>query len=184
MKIILASQSPRRKELLGQLVPSFEVVPADIDETINEKDTPKEYVDKMASSKSEVVAASYPTDLVIASDTIVAIDDEILGKPTSREDAFLMLKKMSGRKHMVYTTVVLQQGKKIRKETVPAEVTFFTLTDEEINQYLDTGEHKDKAGAYGIQGAASVFVKKVNGDYYSIVGFPVGVVHQMLKEFV
>ncbi|KAF1297836.1 septum formation protein Maf [Enterococcus sp. JM4C] len=183
MKIILASQSPRRKELLSQLVDSFEIVPADIDETVREGDTPKEYVAQMATAKAAAIAEKYPEALIIACDTIVALDNEILGKPVSREDAFGMLKRMSGRKQMVYTTVVLRRGQQIREETVPAEVTFFEITDDEINDYLDIGDYADKAGSYGIQGAASIFVKKVEGDYYSIVGFPVGVVHQLLKEF-
>ncbi|MGM0123067.1 septum formation protein Maf [Enterococcus sp. AZ194] len=182
MKIILASQSPRRKELLGQLVDSFEVMPADIDETINEADRPKEYVARMAELKAEEIAKNHADALVIACDTIVALDNEILGKPTSRDEAFGMLKRMSGRKQNVYTAVVLRHGEQVCRQTVPAEVTFFDLTDEEINRYLEVGDYADKAGGYGIQGTAGVFVKRVEGDFYSIVGFPIGVVYRMLKE--
>lgn len=183
MAVILASQSPRRKELLGHLVTEFKVEPADIDETVREKDQPEEYVMRMAREKAKHVASQHPDDLVIACDTIVVAKGEILGKPVDRGDAFRMLKMMSGATHHVYTAAVLRRGRKTASALVPAKVLFFDLTDEEINNYLDTNEYADKAGAYGIQGRAGLFVKKVDGDYYSIVGFPLGVINQMLKEF-
>lgn len=183
MAIILASQSPRRKELLAHLVEDFQVEPADIDETVHEKDRPEEYVQRMARKKAEHVAEKHPDDLVIACDTIVVAHGEILGKPVDRADAFRMLKLMSGGTHHVYTAVVLRKGDQVEKALVPAKVLFFDLTDEEIDRYLDSGEYADKAGAYGIQGRAGLFVKKVDGDYYSIVGFPVGIINQMLKKF-
>ncbi|MFV0558254.1 MAG: Maf family protein [Enterococcus sp.] len=183
MAIILASQSPRRKELLGYLVPEFQVLPADIDETIQAADVPEEYVLRMAREKARAIAKTHPNDLVIASDTIVVVQNKILGKPASREEAFEMLASMSGATHQVYTAVVMCSNDTIKERIVPANVTFFALTEAEINHYLDQEEYQDKAGAYGIQGKASVFVQRVDGDYYSIVGFPVGVVNQMLKEF-
>lgn len=183
MAIILASQSPRRKELLGQIVEDFSIEPADIDETIHEKDQPQEYVHRMAKNKAAVVSEHHPEDLVIACDTIVVADGKILGKPKNSAEAFAMLKRLSGRMHHVYTGVVLRKDKQIESAIVPAKVLFFDLTDEEIKKYLETGEYSDKAGAYGIQGKAGVFVKKIDGDYYSIVGFPTGVVYQMLKKF-
>lgn len=182
LAIILASQSPRRKELLARLVADFKVEPADIDETVKKTDLPEEYVIHMAKEKAKVIAAKHPNDLVIASDTIVVNHGKILGKPESRAEAFTMLKDMSGGMHHVYTAVVMRKGHQVLQELVPAKVLFFELSDEEINRYLDTGEYADKAGAYGIQDQASLFVKKVDGDYYSIVGFPVGVVNQMLKK--
>lgn len=183
MEIILASQSPRRKELLARLVPQFAILPADIDETISATDEPQEYVTRMAQEKAAVIAQQHPEALVIACDTIVVSCGKILGKPVDDADAFAMLKGMSGSTHMVYTAVLLQKGSQTEAALVPAEVTFFPLTDEEIHAYLITGEHRDKAGAYGIQGGAGVFVKRIVGDYYSIVGFPIGVVHQLLKRF-
>lgn len=183
MAVILASQSPRRKELLGRLVREFKVEPADIDETVHENDQPEEYVMRMAREKAKHVAHDHPEDLVIACDTIVVAKGEILGKPNDREDAFRMLKMMSGATHHVYTATVLRRGSKTSAALVPAKVLFFPLTDDEINDYLDTQEYRDKAGAYGIQGQAGLFVKKIDGDYYSIVGFPLGVINQMLKEF-
>ncbi len=183
MAIILASQSPRRKELLAHLVADFKVEPADVDETVHEGDQPEEYVMSMAKAKAKKVAAAHPDDLVIACDTIVVNHGKILGKPADRADAYRMLAEMSGGMHHVYTAVVIKRGQQTEQALVPARVLFFQLTDQEINDYLDSGEYTDKAGAYGIQGRAGLFVKKVDGDYYSIVGFPVGVVNQMLKHF-
>ncbi len=183
MAIILASQSPRRKELLAHLIADFKVEPADIDETVHEGDQPEEYVMSMAKAKAKKVAEAHPDDLVIACDTIVVNHGQILGKPSDREDAYRMLAGMSGGMHHVYTAVVIRRGHRIAQALVPAKVLFFELTEAEINDYLDSGEYTDKAGAYGIQGRAGLFVKKVDGDYYSIVGFPVGVVNQMLKQF-
>lgn len=182
MAIILASQSPRRKQLLAHIVDNFTVEPADIDETVHEKDRPEEYVMRMAKTKAKTVARQHENDLVIACDTIVVAGGKILGKPKSREEAFEMLSLMSGQMHHVYTAVVLRKGRQMLTKLVPAKVLFFDLTDAEINQYLDEGDYVDKAGAYGIQGKAGMFVKKVDGDYYSIVGFPVGAIYQMMKE--
>lgn len=157
-------------------------MPADIDETVHEQ-MPQDYVMKMAEDKAAVIAKDHPGDIVIASDTIVALENQILGKPKDRAEAFEVLRNLSGRSHMVYTSVVIRRSEQIEKALTEAKVSFFDLTDEEINDYLDTGEYADKAGSYGIQGAASLFVKEISGDYYAIVGFPVGVVHQMLKNF-
>lgn len=181
--IILASQSPRRKELLARLVADFSIMPADINEEVKNQYAPVDYVEAMAEQKAALIAASHPENLVIACDTIVVLDNQILGKPVSREDAFHMIQSMSGRSHEVYTAVVLRQENHLERALTSAEVTFYPLTEKEINEYLDCGEYADKAGAYGIQGAAGVFVEKVVGDFYSIVGFPIGRVHQMLKKF-
>lgn len=183
MNVILASQSPRRKELLSWLVPHFLIMPADIDETHEKELDAVQYVERMAREKAAFIAQNHPQDLVIASDTIVVDEGEILGKPTSREDGFRMLRALSGKAHLVYTAVVMQQAEQVVTHLAQAEVTFYALTDAEINQYLDTGDYKDKAGAYGIQNEAGAFVEKLNGDYYSIVGFPVGAVREMLKQF-
>ena len=183
MTVILASQSPRRRELLHWLIADFTVQPADIDEEVKDQYAPVEYVMEMARQKAAVVAADQPEALVIASDTVVVLDDQILGKPKSREEAFGMLRDMSDGNHLVYTSVVIRQGGKTAEKLTSAKVTFYPLTDEEINRYLDSDDYKDKAGAYGIQNGAGVFVEKIEGDYYSIVGFPVGAVNQMLKDF-
>lgn len=183
MTVILASQSPRRQELLRWLIPEFEIQPADIDEDVKEQYAPKEYVMEMARQKAAVVAEKHPEALVIASDTTVVLGEKILGKPKSREEAFEMLSSMSGGSHLVYTAVVIRRENTIEEQLTAAKVTFYPLTEEEINHYLDSDDYKDKAGAYGIQNGAGVFVEKIEGDYYSIVGFPVGAVNQMLKKF-
>lgn len=183
MKVILASQSPRRKELLRLIVETFEIVPANIDEQVQQDELPKVYVQRMAREKAQAIVTNYPEDLVIASDTIVVNEGKILGKPVSRLEAQEMLVGMSGKTHQVYTSVFIQSPQKQKELIASAAVTFFELTEAEIFSYLNQGEYADKAGAYGIQGAAAVFVKEVQGDFYSIVGFPVGQVNQLLKEF-
>lgn len=181
--IVLASQSPRRKELLAELVPSFQIQPADIDESVVFGEAPEEYVQRMAREKASAVTACFPTDLVIASDTTVVVGQEIFGKPVDEADARRMLQKMSGKTHWVHTAVVLQKQEKRREKLVSAQVSFSLLTEQIITEYLKTGEYQDKAGGYGIQGAAKVFVEAIQGDFYTIVGFPVNTVAKLLKEF-
>lgn len=183
MRVILASQSPRRKELLSRLIDDFDIMPADIDESGKDQYPPVEYVERMAEQKSAQIAKEYPDALVIGCDTVVIKDHKIFGKPASREEAFQMLKSLSNATHKVCTAVAIRRKDKLEQALTYADVTFYPLTDEEINSYLDMGEYADKAGAYGIQGKAGVFVKAIQGDYYCIVGFPVGKVHQMLKHF-
>lgn len=183
MAVILASQSPRRKELLQRVVPDFEVAPADIDEEVKGFITPMDYVLTMATKKAKHIAAKYPNDLVIGCDTIVAVDNEILGKPASRDEAFKMLKKLSGKKHEVYTSIVLLKEDQESSATVPATVEFYQLSDEEINHYLDTEEYADKAGAYGIQGQGALLVKGIHGDYYTIMGLPIAQLSRMIATF-
>jgi len=183
MNIVLASQSPRRKELLNLIVEEFVVAPADIDETVHEGESPKVYVQRMAREKARVVAEHHPQSLVIGSDTTVVNDGEILGKPSSRAEARQMLRRMSGKTHEVYTSVKLQSVTHSEEFISSAAVTFYELSEADIETYLDREEYADKAGAYGIQGGAALFVKEIKGDYYSIVGFPVGAVSQALKKF-
>ncbi|EKJ5015340.1 Maf-like protein [Enterococcus faecalis] len=166
MQIILASQSPRRQELLKRVVPTFTIAPADIDETVGKDGLPAEYVAQMATQKAAAIAEQSPEALVIGCDTIVALAGEILGKPTSREDGYRMLRLLSGKTHDVYTSV-----------------TFYPLTDTEIHAYLDTAEYADKAGAYGIQGQGALLIEAIAGDYYAIMGLPIAKVARLLKEF-
>ncbi|MBF8807239.1 MAG: septum formation inhibitor Maf [Enterococcus lacertideformus] len=185
MKVVLASQSPRRKELLGRIIAEFDIHPADIDETHFEAENPQAYVQRMAAEKSAVVKQQYGTDvLVIASDTTVVFDQEILGKPADKSEAKAMLQKLSGVTHKVYTAVVLTKAAQVETILSQAEVTFYPLTDVDIEKYLATGDYTDKAGAYGIQSLAGAFVKEIHGDYYSIVGLPIGAVYQTFKKFV
>ena len=183
MAFILASQSPRRKELLQRILPEFKIVPAEIDEKVNKDDTPIEYVQKMARKKAQQIAKDHPDEIIIGCDTIVALDNKILGKPVSREDGFSMLSELSGKTHDVYTSIVLLKKNQELATTVPAKVEFYELSDQEINCYLETDEYVDKAGAYGIQGQGALFVKQIEGDYYAIMGLPIASLYRMLQEF-
>lgn len=183
METILASQSPRRQELLRRIVPEFTIMPASIDETIQPDYQPKEYVYAMAEGKAEVIAKTHPFARIIGCDTIVVQDQQILGKPANRMEAFKMLKSLSGTTHQVFTSVVVKQAGKTAALTSQAEVTFYPLTDAEIAAYLDTGEYTDKAGAYGIQGEGALLVKAIKGDFYTIVGFPLAATYRLLRDF-
>ncbi|MGC6770107.1 Maf family protein [Enterococcus sp. LJL128] len=180
MKVILASQSPRRQQLLKRLLPNFEVEAAAINEAVPPNMLPENYVQKMAMDKAQCIFKKHPEAKVIGCDTIVAVENEIIGKPTSREHAFEILKKLSGQTHQVYTAVVVMEEGKTVSMLVPADVTFYQLTDEEINQYLDSGEYMDKAGAYGIQEQGALFVKEIKGDYYTIMGLPIASLSRLL----
>lgn len=183
MKVILASQSPRRKELLGWLVDAFTVVPADICEAVQENELPEAYVQRMANEKAMHVWQQHPESLVIASDTIVVHHSKIYGKPRSKDEAYRMLRSYSGQTHQVLTAVTLKSAKQTKSCLVTTEVTFFPLADTDIERYLATEDYLDKAGAYGIQGQAARMIEKINGDYYSVMGFPVGPVSRMLASF-
>lgn len=174
MKIVLASASPRRREILelAGLAPD-EIVPSDADETVPAGTSPAETVKLLAKRKGESVLPRVGEDaLVISSDTVVALGDEILGKPADRDDARRMLRLLSGKKHHVYTGVYITCGKKETLFHNDTEVEFYDLTDGEIESYLDTGEPFDKAGAYGIQGRGCFLVRRIDGDFFSVMGLP------------
>lgn len=184
MEIILASSSPRRQELLKRVVKDFEVIPAEIDETYHEElMMPTEYVQEMAQRKTQLIYKEHPDALVIGCDTAVIHHHDILGKPKNEEEAFQMLKRLSGDRHSVCTSVVLIGKNRVMQKTVTTDVEFFALSDEEIRDYLATGDYIGKAGAYGIQDGAALFVKKIKGDFYSVMGLPIGYVNQMLKTY-
>ena len=181
MQIILASQSPRRKELLGLFHIPFTVRVADIDETMDETKPPFEEVARVSRLKA-MATEKETDDIVIAADTIVVCEGKVLGKPKTEEEAVEMLTLLSGRDHQVMTGVtVLCDG----RETVFTEITdlhFRELSDHEILRYVQSGEPMDKAGAYGIQGGAALFCEKMAGDYYNVMGLPVCRLGQVLKE--
>ena len=180
--IILASQSPRRKELLGLMNIPFSVRVADIDETMD-KDLPlTEAVARLSLRKAKAVAGGQD-DIVIAADTIVVLGNTVLGKPRDEKDAFQMLKRLSGRSHQVMTGVTVLKGDTFRCHTEVTEVFFRELTDEEIAAYIATKDPMDKAGSYGIQNGGALFVEKIQGDYFNVVGLPVCRLGLMLKEF-
>lgn len=185
-KIILASQSPRRRELLTQIGLEFEVHPAGGEEIITSSD-PVEVVKSLAAQKAgavkEELEAQLPENwLVIGADTIVVYDGKILGKPRDEADAVRMLTMLQGQTHSVYTGVTLLEEGKQTTFAEETKVTMYPMTEEEIHWYVDTKEPMDKAGAYGIQGLCARFVKEIQGDYNNVVGLPVGRIYQELKD--
>lgn len=179
--IILASQSPRRQELLKLITDDFEIKVSNVDETLPDGITPKEAVMYLSKIKAQPFADGENT--VIGADTVVALDGKILGKPKDEENAREMLKFLSGKTHSVFTGVTLANRNKTKTFAVTTKVKFFDLTDEEIDDYIKTLEPFDKAGAYGIQGYGSLLVEKIDGDYFNVVGLPVSTLARELKVF-
>lgn len=183
--IILASASPRRQELLGQIGLSFEVKVKPVDETLDEGFTPQEAVAELAYRKAREVAETVEGGLVIGADTVVVHNNQILGKPVNADDAAAVLLALSGSSHLVITgfSVIDVETKKVVKESETTEVTFRNLTKTEIEAYVRSGEPMDKAGSYGIQGLGAVLVEKINGCYFNVVGLPLTKLVLVLKEF-
>ncbi len=182
MAIILASASPRRRELLKFITEDFTVRISEVEEITDPTLSAEETVKELARIKGEAVARDFPSDTVISSDTIVVLDGNILGKPHSREEAFSMLSSLSGRRHTVYTGVCITCADRKITFAEATEVNFSSLSEEEINAYIDSGEPFDKAGAYGIQGRGSIMISSINGDYYNVMGLPVARLYSVLKE--
>lgn len=184
MNIVLASKSPRRKELLGLLDLDFQIITADIDETIDSSLPIADEVARLSYDKAAAIKPKVSPDaIIISADTVVELDGKVMGKPNDKLDAFNMLKSLSGNKHNVLSGVTVMQGDKHISKTVVTKVHFRDLSDEEINAYIKTNEPMDKAGSYGIQGKASKFVSSINGDYFNVVGLPVCELSLMLKNF-
>lgn len=185
MAVILASQSPRRRELLGQMgFTDFLIRPAQGEEILDPDLTPAKLVEELSRQKcAEVARSAHEEDLVIAADTVVAYEQTVLGKPHSVEEAKEMLAALSGREHTVYTGVTVSRGGRTLTRHEATAVRFRTLTEEEISSYVATGEPMDKAGAYGIQGYGSLLVEGIRGDYFNVVGLPVCLLGQMLAQF-
>ncbi len=182
MSIILASQSPRRKELMGLLKVPFIIKIADIDETMDPEKSPYDEVARLGRQKAEAVPRE-PEDVVIAADTIVVCQGRVLGKPVDEQDAFEMLRQLSGREHQVMTGLTVLSAEKCVTCTEVTQIRFRTLTDREILDYIATGEPMDKAGSYAIQGGAALFAQWLEGDYYNVMGLPVCRLSQILKDF-
>ena len=184
VKIILASGSPRRQELLGRIgVKDFEVVVPQVEETYPAGLNPEETVCYISREKSDAAARLCAADdIIITADTMVFLDDKRLGKPHGEEDALQMLRTLSGKSHAVHTGVtVLYRGKEVSR-TVATEVFFRTLSDEEIRAYVKSGEPLDKAGAYGIQGIGALLVEKIVGDYDNVVGLPASALYTLFRD--
>jgi len=169
-RIILASASPRRHELLALIGIAHEVCPADIDETFGPGETPVRHAERLAREKARVVAAREPDAVVIAADTIVVVDGDVLGKPRTVDEASAMLRRLSARVHTVCTAMAVSRGRRIESAVETVAVRFRPLEEHEIREYVATGEPMDKAGAYGIQGYGATIVERVEGDYFSVMG--------------
>lgn len=182
-RLVLASASPRRRELLGQLGLSFEVVPADVDESVQPGENPVAYVRRVAHDKAWAVALREPDAVVLAADTTVDLDGWILAKPDDEDHAREMLRALSGRTHRVHTCVVVRQAAEVHDDVVTTFVTFTPITDEALAWYVATGEPLDVAGAYAIQGAGAVFVEHIRGSASNVVGLPLTETVRLLGQF-
>jgi septum formation protein len=172
-RLVLASASPRRRELLALLDRPFEVVTVDVDERPGPDERAPDLVERLAVAKARAGHDLVPDAVVIGADTVVALDDEVLGKPRDRADAARMLRRLSGVTHRVLTGVAVVDGERLTREVTVTEVTFAELGDDAIERYVATGEPDDKAGAYGIQGRGGTFVTSIRGSYHNVVGLPV-----------
>lgn len=172
-RLVLASQSPRRAELLQRLGLEFEVRPADIDETYIDHEMPADHAERLAREKALAVIRERPDALVVGSDTIVILDNDVLGKPADEAEALRMLARLSGREHEVFTAVAVVHGERTESALERVKVRFRRLDRRECEEYVATGEPLDKAGAYGIQGFGSALVESIEGDYFAVMGLPV-----------
>jgi septum formation protein len=180
--LVLASASPRRLELLARVGLDPEVLPADVDESVQAGESPEGYVERVARAKAAAVASQRPDALVLAADTAVVLDGKILGKPRDRNHALAMLTRLSGRTHEVLTSVVVHAGDRVRHSTERAAVTMTLLGAAELDWYVGTGEPFDKAGGYGLQGSAAAFVERVEGDPTTIIGLPLRTTISLLAQ--
>lgn len=182
MRYILASASPRRKELFTNISEQFDIIPSQVEEIIPEGIDIEKVPEILATQKAADIAKKYPEALVIGADTGVFIDGQMLGKPRDCEDAVNMLRSLSGRTHKVITGCSLQWREKKVSFSEVTEVTFYPLTEEEIRDYVATGEPSDKAGGYGIQGKGMLLVQGIQGDYFNVVGLPVAKLNRYVKD--
>ena len=183
MKIILASNSPRRKELLELAKIDFEIKVANVEEILDPTLPIVKQIEMVAYSKAKPVAEQNRDSLVIGSDTVVVINDEILGKPKDKKDAFRMIKLLQNNTHQVITGVALCYNNEVKLFHEITDVTFYPMTDSEINEYIELPTIYDKAGAYAIQGEAAIYIHSINGDYYNVMGLPIAKLIQHLKKY-
>ncbi|HLA14158.1 MAG TPA: Maf family protein [Gemmatimonadaceae bacterium] len=181
-RIVLASGSPRRHHLLNLIGIAHEVVPADIDESVRPRESPRRHAERLAREKASAVSGRDSGVVAIGADTIVLIDKKILGKPANAVDAGSMLNLLNGREHTVVTAVAVARGTKVFSGVEEVSVKFRKLTDDEIDAYIATGEPMDKAGAYGIQGYGATIVERIEGDYFAVMGLPLVRLVSLLAE--
>ena len=182
MRVILASASPRRRDLLTMVGIAHEVIPADVDETYGAGEVPRAHAERLAREKASVLAARAPDAVIIAADTIVVVDGDVLGKPRDAEEAARMLRRLAGRTHTVFTAVAVARGAKLLSGVEEVGVTFRPLDDATITSYVATREPMDKAGAYGIQGYGAAIVERIDGDYFAVMGLAIGRMLALLRE--
>lgn len=185
MRIVLASASPRRKQYLSYLGLPFEVVVPDVDESTVDGETPQQLVMRLSKLKAKAVSQRLSDNeaVIIAADTVVAYKGQVLGKPQNDDDAFNMIKMLQGDTHEVYTGCTILKGDRISNFAVSTKVTFASLDDELIRTYVNSGESRDKAGSYALQGIAAMLIQKVEGSVSTVVGLPICEVREVLKEF-
>ena len=171
-RVVLASASPRRRDLLHLIGIAHEVRPANIDETMRPREAPRRYAERLAREKASAIATRDPDLITIGADTVVVINRKVLGKPADASDAARMLRMLSGREHTVITAVAVSRGRKLRSAIEEVRVKFRRLRDDEIDEYIAMGEPMDKAGAYGIQGYGATIVERIEGDYFAVMGLP------------
>ena len=181
-RVVLASASPRRRELLTLIGIAHDVIPADVDETYVKGEQPREHAERLARAKAAKIAAIETDALVVGSDTIVVIDDTVLGKPRNDADAVRMLMMLSGRTHVVMTAVAAAHGGRVVSGLEEVNVTFRDLALDEARSYVATREPMDKAGAYGIQGFGATIVQRVEGDYFAVMGLPIVRLVGLMRE--
>lgn len=182
MRIILASESPRRRELLTLIGLDFTVITSHVEECPPADATPDETVRELSRQKAQAVALLHPDDCIIGADTIVDLDGEILGKPHTPENAKRFLTRMQGRSHTVYTGVTVITPGRVDVRHATTEVTFAPMTEHEIDWYVGTNDPLDKAGAYGVQGPFGMFVERIDGNYFNVIGMPLPLLYRMLRD--
>ncbi len=183
-KIILASASPRRRELLSVIADDFSVFPSSAEEIVPKGTKNKQVAEILAMLKAKDVAQFHKDAIIIGADTCVIVEDEILGKPENKADAYRMMKMLSGKTHSVITGCYIICDNRTVSFSVETRVEFYDLTEDEIENYINSSEPYDKAGAYGIQGKASLFVKGIEGDYFNVVGLPISRLYNELKKYI
>lgn len=181
-KLILASGSPRRVEILNSVGWEFEKYAADVNESFRDGESPDDYVIRLACEKGEAVAAKFPDSIVLGADTTVVVDDQILGKPVNMDDARRMLRILSGTWHEVLTGIAIVENGSTRSAMQRTRVKFIKMTDKEIEFLAEKGDPLDKAGAYAVQAQAALFIEKVEGEYWNVVGLPINLVYRLIMQ--
>jgi septum formation protein len=182
VRVVLASSSPRRRQLLDLIGIPHEVRPADIDETLRPREAPRRHAERLAREKASAIATRDPDLITIGADTVVVINRKVLGKPSDAEEAKRMLGLLSGREHTVITAIAVSRGRKLRSAIEEVKVKFRRLRDDEIEAYVATHEPMDKAGAYGIQGYGATIVERIDGDYFAVMGLSLVRLVELLRD--